>query len=72
MLIIVNRHQADMSGGGSVAIVAGISAILVGSVFLFAACLYCSFWARRSAGPSIRRQSAPSTFANPEMIAALP
>ena len=43
MLIIVNRHQADLdglSGGSSVATVGGIGAILVGAAFLVAACLH--------------------------------
>jgi hypothetical protein len=69
MLIIVNRHQADLSGlsGGScVAIVSGISAVLVGTVFLFAACLHWRFCARHPAALPVRRQSARFTFARPQ------
>ena len=65
MLIIVNRHQADLDGlcgGSSVATVGGIGAILVGTAFLVAACLHWRFCARRSAAPSDRRQSARLTF----------
>jgi hypothetical protein len=43
MLIIVNRNPADLngtSGGSSIAILGGISAILVGTVFLVATYLY--------------------------------
>ena|SRR5215471_4610481 len=42
MLIIVNRHQADLnglSGGSSLATVGGISALLVSAVFFVAAFL---------------------------------
>jgi hypothetical protein len=43
MLILVNRHQAELnglSGGSSVAMVGGIGASLVGTLFLVAACLH--------------------------------
>ena len=39
----MNRHQAELNGlagGGAVAMIGGISAVLVGTVFLFAACLH--------------------------------
>jgi hypothetical protein len=42
-LVIANRHQADLNdfaGGSFVAMVGGIGAILVGTAFLIAACLY--------------------------------
>jgi hypothetical protein len=42
MVIIVNQHQADLnglSGSSSFAMFGGIAAILVGTVFLVAACL---------------------------------
>jgi hypothetical protein len=68
ILIIVNRHQADLnglSGGSSVAMVGGISAVLVGTVFLFAAYLHWRFCARRPAALPVRRQSARFTFARP-------
>jgi hypothetical protein len=58
-LIIANRHQADLNdsvGGSFVAMVGGISAILVGAAFLIAACLYWRFCARRSAAGSVNRK----------------
>jgi hypothetical protein len=69
MLIIVNRHQADLnglSGESSVATVGGIGAILVGTAFLVAACLHWRFCAKRYAALSVRRQSARLTFLRPE------
>ena len=74
ILIIANRHQADLnglSGGSSVAIVGGISAILVGTVFLFAACLHWRFCARRPVALPVRRQSARFTFARPNPVTAI-
>ena len=74
ILIIVNRHQADLnglSGGSSIAIVGGISAILVGTVFLFAACLHWRFCARHPAALPVRRQSARFTFAKPNPVTAI-
>jgi hypothetical protein len=49
MLIIVNRHQADLNGltaGSSIAMLGGISAMLVGAAFLVAACLHWRFCAK--------------------------
>ena len=69
ILIIVNRHQADLnglSGGSSVAIVGGISAILVGTIFLIAACVHWSFCAKHQDTLPVRRQPARFTFAWPE------
>jgi hypothetical protein len=46
MLIIVNQHQAelnDLSGSRSFAIFGGTAALLVGTAFLVAACLYRKF-----------------------------
>jgi ABC-type multidrug transport system permease subunit len=60
MLIIVNRHQSDLNGlssDSSVAIAGGIGAILVGTVFLIAACFYFRFCARNSAAFSASRQT---------------
>ena len=75
MLIIINRHQAELnglSGGSSVAMVGGIIAILVGVVFIVAAYLHCRFCARHPAAPQVRRQSARFTFArlNPVTVVA--
>jgi hypothetical protein len=69
ILIIVNRSQADLNGlagGSAVAIVGGISAVLVATVFLVAACLHWRFCARHSAELLVRRRSARFTFAWPE------
>jgi uncharacterized membrane protein YidH (DUF202 family) len=76
MLIMINRHQADLngfSGGSCVAIVGGISAILVGTVFLVAAYLHWRFCARRSVAFPVRRQTARLTFyrAEPAMPIAV-
>jgi hypothetical protein len=46
ILIIVNQHQDDLndfSGNGFLATIGGVSAILVGTVFLVAACLHWRF-----------------------------
>jgi hypothetical protein len=67
-LIIVNRYQADLneiSGGSPIAIVGGIGAILVGIVFLIAACLHLRFCARDSIALQIRRQSTRLSFSRP-------
>src|ERR1700758_2660496 len=64
LLIIVNRHQSDingLSGGSSVAMAGGIGAILVGTVFLVAACFYCRFCAKCSAAFSADRQTCAAT-----------
>jgi len=48
----MNRHQADLNGlagGSAVAMIGGISAILVGTVFLVATYLHWRFCARPSA-----------------------
>jgi hypothetical protein len=73
ILIIVNRHQADLNGlagGSSVAMVGGISAALVAMVFLGAACLYWRFCARHPAELPVRRQSFRFTFASPDPVTA--
>ena len=73
-LIIANRHQADLNGfaGGSlVAVVGGISAILVGSVFLIAAHLYWRFCVRRSAPLAVSRKTARLTFPRSEPVTAI-
>jgi hypothetical protein len=73
-LIIANRHQADLTdfaGCSFVAIVGGLSAILVGTAFLIAACLYWRFCARRSAALAVRRKTARLTFPKPESVTAI-
>ena len=74
MLIIINRHQAELnglSGGSSVAMVGGIGAFLVGTVFLVAACLHWRFCARHPAALPVRRQSVRFTFARPNPVTAM-
>jgi hypothetical protein len=69
ILTIINRHQAELtglSGGSSVAMVGGIGAFLVGTVFLVAAYLHWRFCARHPAALPVRRQSVRFTFAGPE------
>jgi len=51
LLMIVNRHQADLNGptgGSSIAMMGGISAMLVGTAFFVAASLHWRFCAKRS------------------------
>jgi hypothetical protein len=67
--MIVNRHQADLNGlagGSAVAMIGGISALLVGTVFLVAACLHWRFCRRHSAALQVRRQCARLSFPRPE------
>ena len=64
MLIIMNRHQSDLnglSGGSSVAMAGGVGAILVGAIFLFSACSYCRFCAKRPAAFTTSRQICAAT-----------
>jgi hypothetical protein len=64
MLIIMNRHQSDLnglSGGSSVAMASGVGAILVGTVFLVAAFLYCRFCAKRPAAFTTSHQTCAAT-----------
>jgi uncharacterized integral membrane protein len=73
ILIIVNRHQADLnglSGGSSVAIVGCISAVLVGTVFLVAAGLHWRFCAKHSTELPVKRPTARFTFARPNPVTA--
>jgi hypothetical protein len=49
-MIIVDRPQADLdgfAGGSTLAVIGGISALLVGALFLVAAFLHWRFCARR-------------------------
>ena len=71
ILIIANRHQADLNGlagGSSVAIIGGISAVLVATVFLVAACLHWGFCVRHPAALPVRRQSFRFTFVRPNPV----
>jgi len=64
ILITMNRHQADLNGlagGSAVAMIGGISAILVGTVFLVATYLHWRFCARHSAELLVTLQSARFT-----------
>jgi hypothetical protein len=70
MLIMLNRHQADLnvpSGNSCLATVGGMSAILVGAAFLVAACLYCRLRAGRFVALPIRRRSAPFHIREPRV-----
>ena len=74
ILIIMNRHQADLNGlagGSAVAMIGGISAVLVATVFLVAACLHCGFCARHPVALPVRRQSFRFTFARPNPVTAI-
>jgi uncharacterized integral membrane protein len=74
ILIIANRHQADLNGlagGSSVALIGGISAILVGTVFLVATYLHWRFCARQPAALPVRRQATRLTFSRPEPVTAI-
>ena len=73
MLIIMNRHQADLNGflgRSAIAIVVGISVVLVGAVFLVAACLHWRFCARYPLMLPVWRESTRFTFAWPEPATA--
>ena len=57
MLIFINRHQAELngfSGGSSVAMVGGIGASLVGTVFLVTGCLHWRLCVRHSGALPVR------------------
>ena len=74
ILIIVNRHQAELnglSGGGSFAMVGGVGAFLVSTVFLGAACFHWRFCASHPATLPLRRQSVRFTFARPNPVTAM-
>ena len=74
ILILMNRHQAELnglSGSSSVAMIGGISAVLVAAVFLGAACFHWRFFAIHPATLPVRRQSVRFTFAGPEPITAI-
>ena len=73
ILITMNRHQADLNGlagGSAVAMIGGISAILVGTGFLVATYLHWRFCARHSAERLVTLQSARFTFSRPDPVMA--
>jgi uncharacterized integral membrane protein len=73
-LIIINRHQAELnglSGGSSFAMVGGIGAFLVGTVFLGAACFHWRFCGSHPATLPVRRQSVRFTFSRPNSVTAI-
>lgn len=58
IMIILNQHQAGLNGlagRSSLAMIGGISAVLVASVFLVAACLHWRFCARHPPALPVRR-----------------
>ena len=70
ILIIVNRYQADLngfSGGSSLAMVGGICALLVGTIFLAAVCVHWRFCALHPA----RRHSVRFAFGRPNPVTAM-
>src|SRR6516164_4054661 len=74
ILILMNRHQAELnglSGGSSFAMVGGVGAFLVGTVFLGAACFHWRFCASHPATLPVRRQSVRFTFVGSERAIAL-
>ena len=74
ILIIVNRHQADLNGlggGSSVAMIGGISAVFVPTVFLVATYLHWRFCVRHPATLPVRRHSVRFTFARPNPVTAI-
>ena len=73
ILITMNRHQADLNGlagGSAVAMIGGISAILVSTGFLVATYLHWRFCARHSAERLVTLQSARFTFSRPDPVMA--
>ena len=74
ILIILNRYQADLngfSGGSSLAMVGGICALLVGTIFLVAACVHWRFCVRHPVALPVRRQSFRFSFARPNPVTAM-
>ena len=73
ILILMNLHQADLNGlagGSAVAMVGGISAVFVATVFFVATCLHWRFCLRHPVASPGRRQSFRFTFAIPNPITA--
>jgi uncharacterized integral membrane protein len=74
ILILMNRHQAELnglSGGSSVAMVGAIGAFLVGTVFLVTACFHWRFCVSHPATLSVRSHSVRFTFARPNPVTAI-
>jgi hypothetical protein len=74
ILIIVNRQQADfngLAGGSVVAIIGGLSALLMSTVFFVSAYLHWRFCARHPAALPVRRQSVRFTFVGPNPVTAI-
>ena len=74
LLIILNRHQAELNGlanGSSLAMVGGICALLVGTIFLVVACVHWRFCAMHPVALPVRRQSFRFTFTRPNPVTAI-
>jgi hypothetical protein len=74
ILIILNRHQAELNGlagGSSLAMVGGICALLVGTIFLGAARVHWRFCAMHPATLPVKRHSVRFTFARPDPVTAI-
>jgi len=73
ILIIMNRHQADLNGlggGSAVTMIGGMSAILVSTVFLIATFLHWRFCARHAVELLVTRHAARFTFSRPDPVMA--
>jgi len=74
ILILMNLHQADLNGlggGSTVAMIGGIGAVLVATVFLGVACFHWRFCASHPATLPVRQQSVRFTFARPNPVTAM-
>ena len=74
ILIILNRHQAELNGlatGSAVAIIGGLSAFLVGTLFLVSAYAHRRFCVRHPVALPVRRQAFRFTFARPNPVTAM-
>jgi len=74
ILIIANRYQADLNGlatGSGVAIIGGLSALLVSTVFLASAYVHWRFCARHPAALPVRCSSTRFIFAQANPVTAM-